>query len=662
MQGDTGSPSDARQHVDAAVLLHGQGKHAEAEAECRAALRLEANHIGALDLLCLILAETGRLPAAADSYRRLAALTPGDPAVHANLGKVLHSMGQYRQAMGSLQRSLALRPDSAETHIYLCNVLAALNRPQDALASCNKAIELDPNMPVAHNHAGNLLAAMGRHHEAIAAFEKALALDPGAAATLNGLGNSLSALGRHEKALVCFERALAADPKFVMAHYNMGMALAALNRHEEAVTHFRAVDATWPRHPGTLYNLGNSLFASFRAAEALEAFERLLAADPRAMQAHLGTGNALQALGRIADARAAYERALALAPDVPTLHRAVADIKKFREDDPQLKTMEALARNMTRFSEQECVSLHFALAKAYDDLGRHDAAFKHWRDGNALKRRMTVYDETAKLGAMRDIESAFTAELIRARRGQGDPSVLPVFIVGMPRSGTTLIEQMLASHPRAFGAGELRYLSDLVQEGKAGARFPFGFASLSNEELCRLGNLYTDRLKSHAPRADRIADKLPANFQNIGLIHLALPNARIIHIKRDPLDTCFSCYSKLFVNNLEFTCDLGELGRYYRAYESLMAHWRRVLPEGAMLEVQYEDLVADFEAQSKRIVEYCGLEWDERCLKFHESERPIYTVSVQQVRHPLFNSSVGRWRPYKEHLRVLFDTLGIDPV
>ncbi|MDE2133896.1 MAG: sulfotransferase [Alphaproteobacteria bacterium] len=540
---------------------------------------------------------------------------------------VLHSMGRHGEALSCLQRSLALDPDSLETHVLL----------------------------------GNVLAALGRHDEAVAAFEKALELRPDVASTLNNLGNSLGALGRHEQALACFERALAVQPTFVLAHYNFGMALAALSRHEEAVAHFRIVASEWPGHPGALYNLGNSLSAAFRAAEALEVFEQLLAIDSRVMPAHLGAGNALQALGRFTEARGAYERALALAPDVPTLHRAVAEIKQFREGDPQLKAMEALARDMARFPEQERISLHFALAKAYDDLGQHMSAFEHLRSGNALKRRTIVYDEAAQLGALHDIESAFTADLMQARRGQGDPSELPVFILGMPRSGTTLIEQVLASHPRAFGAGELRHLLDLVEEGHAGARFPFDFASLSDEGLFRLGSLYAARLKSHAPQADRIADKLPANFRYVGLIHLALPKARIIHVSRDPVDTCFSCYSKLFVNGLEFTCDLGELGRYYRAYEILMAHWRRILPEGAMIEVQYEDLVADFETQARRIVEYCGLEWDERCLRFHEAERPIYTVSVQQVRRPLFRSSVGKWRPYKKHLSVLLETLGIDP-
>ena len=261
---------------------------------------------------------------------------------------------------------------------------------------------------------------------------------------------------------------------------------------------------------------------------------------------------------------------------------------------------------------------------------------------------------------MRALARAFTSEAMAARRGLGDPSEVPVFILGMPRSGTTLVEQILASHPRVFGAGELFYLPELVSAGQAGSRFPGDFPTLSGERLREIGRRYCERLQSLAPKADRITDKLPANFRFAGLIHLVLPKARIIHVRRDPVDTCFSCYSKLFPSGQDYTFELGELGRYYRGYESLMEHWRSVLPAGAMLEVQYETLVADIEGQARRMIEYCGLEWDERCLRFYETERSVRTASFAQVHKPLYGNAVGRWRPYRAHLRGLLDTLGIN--
>jgi hypothetical protein len=249
---------------------------------------------------------------------------------------------------------------------------------------------------------------------------------------------------------------------------------------------------------------------------------------------------------------------------------------------------------------------------------------------------------------------------MQTKGGLGDPSDVPVFVLGMPRSGTTLVERVLASHPDVFGAGELTDFGDAAVGGYAPKPLPFDVASLTGDALRGMGGRYLAHVLPKAPLARRIIDKLPANFRFVGLIHLALPNARIIHVRRDPLDTCFSCYSQLFVNNLEYTYDLAELGRYYRAYEVLMAHWRAVLPAGVMLEVEYETLVGDFEVEARRLVEFCGLEWDARCLKFHEAAGAVQTASAVQVRRPVFRSSVGRWRHYKEYLGPLLEILGAE--
>ena len=435
--------------------------------------------------------------------------------------------------------------------------------------------------------------------------------------------------------------------------------MAKLGRHEGAVAQFEKVLAQRPDHLGALNNLGTSLNALTRPAEALAAFQRVLAANPRSAEAEYGAGIAMLQLGRLADARATFERAVALAPKVPAYHRFLAGAKTFREDDPQLAALEALAQDMPSFPEAEQIDLHFALAKAYDDIQRYDRAFAHLRDGNALKRQAIVYDEAEQLAVSRDIANVFTSELIEARRGQGNPSDVPVFIVGMPRSGSTLVEQILASHPRVFGGGEVDYLSGLVTTSEAGVKFPAGFASLSGGKLRQLGSLYVARLRHLAPQADRITDKMLFNFFFVGLLQLVLPKARIIHVRRDPLDTCFSCYAKMFATELNCAHDLGELGRYYRAYEALMAHWRSVLPAGAMLEVQYETLVENFEEEVRRIVAYCGLEWNERCLEFYRTERSVRTASVVQVRQPLFKSSIGRWRLYEPYLGPLIEALNM---
>jgi LPS sulfotransferase NodH len=301
------------------------------------------------------------------------------------------------------------------------------------------------------------------------------------------------------------------------------------------------------------------------------------------------------------------------------------------------------------------------LGRAFSDLGEHERSFRHLRDGNALKREQLAYDEKQMLGLFEHIRTTFTPELMQEKKGCGDPSEAPVFVVGMPRSGTTLLEQILASHSKVYGAGEIEaFYQAIVKLGypNGGAvAFPDMVPALSPEALRELGSSYVSMIRAAAPDAERIVNKLPLNFKYVGLIHLALPNARIIHIRRDPIDTCFSCFSLLFSGDQSFTYDQVELARYYRGYAALMEHWRSVLPEGVMIEVQYEDLIADVQGQTGAILAHCGLPWEDACLAFHQTERSVTTASSVQVREPVYRTSVGRWRIYANHLQPLIEAL-----
>jgi hypothetical protein len=319
---------------------------------------------------------------------------------------------------------------------------------------------------------------------------------------------------------------------------------------------------------------------------------------------------------------------------------------------------------MDLLEPQERIQLHFALAKAYADLQLHEQSFDHLLRANSMHRCQIDYDEKSMLGMFDRICAVFTSELMRSKRGSGDPSTVPVLIVGMPRSGTTLIEQILASHPKVFGAGELTDLRDVIathcKVAGAPAAYPESFPRISDEALGRIGAAYAARLRQRAPAAERITDKMPGNFLQIGFVRLALPGARIIHARRNAVDTCLSCFARAFDGEQQYAYDLAELGRFYRNYQALMAHWRAVLPPGAMLEVDYEEVVADLEGQARRVVAYCGLEWDDACLRFYETKRIVRTASASQVRHPIYRGAIGRWRPYRRWLGPLLDELGVE--
>ncbi|MDE2184562.1 MAG: sulfotransferase [Alphaproteobacteria bacterium] len=568
----------------------------------------------------------------------------------------LHRQGRLNDAERLYHATLKASPSHSGALQQLGVVCAQTGRFEEAVAYFARAVAVAAN-PGLCTAFGNALYRLGRYTDALDRYGQALSLDARFAEADVGRGSALLALGRSDEALAAFAKALALKPQLVEAVVNTGNIHLADGRGEEALAWFQRSARMRPNFPPALEGTGRAQLAIGRPADALVTFEQLLARDLGSAAAWSGKGNALEQLGRIVEARGAYERAASLSPNSPAYHYPLATIARFEEGDSRLVPLERLAERIESFPSAERIPLHFALAKAYDDLNRPALAFEHMQDGNRLRRASSRYDEAFEIGLMRAMADAFTAELMEAKAGTGHLGEEPVFVVGMPRSGTTLVEQILASHPQAFGAGEPMHLHRLIGMGHAGDNFPAGIVSVPNEQLRSLGALYTARLAAQAPGATRIVDKLPANFRLVGLIRLSLPKARIIHVRRDPMDTCLSCYAGLFAQNLDFSYDLGELGRYYRAYEALMAHWRKVLPQDAMLEVSYESMVEDFETWARRIVAYCGLPWDARCLAFHQTQRIVHTASASQVHQPLYRRAVGRAKAYEPWLGALREAL-----
>jgi tetratricopeptide (TPR) repeat protein len=528
-----------------------------------------------------------------------------------------------------------------------------------------RVLRRDRNHFDALHNLGLILLHRGDVDAAVGLLRKACYQKPNNPDAQNSLGTALQALKRPERAIEHHRKALAIKPQFPEALLSLGFALQTLNRPDEAISHYRQALALRPDYAEAHHNLGTALQTRNLPAEAIPHYQKALAIKPDLAEAYHDLGIALQVVGRIEEASNAFERAIERAPGNARFYRSLTGCKRIAAGDPCLAGMQALADEMASLSEEERIDLHFALGTAFAELGLAERSFPHLLKGNALKRRQIVHDEPAVLRSFERIRAAYTERVMRDKEGLGDPATVPVFVLGMPRSGSTLVEQILASHPKIFGAGELSEFED-ASAGLGGANgAPISsleeISSLTGDQLRRLGASYVESVRALAPAAERIVDKMPGNFRLAGLIHLALPNARIIHTMRDPIDTCLSCFSKLFAGDQPYCYDLGELGRYYRAYEALMQHWREVLPEGVMLDVQYEAVVADIEREARRIIAHCGLEWDGACLSFYKTRRIIRTASAAQARRPIYNSSVGRWRPYSGMIGPLFEALGNPP-
>ena len=454
-------------------------------------------------------------------------------------------------------------------------------------------------------------------------------------------------------------------PKHFETLANFGSLLLLAERLDDAVRILRRALKQKPNSAIVHNLLARLLYLLDRHDEALQRANRAIALDPQFIDARVTLAQGLAELGRYDEALATIAHAIELAPDQARLYHSWGEITRWTSDDPRLAALEELARKAASLPVDDQVNLNFALGKAYADCGDIERAFRHQIEGGALQRRMLRYDEASTLGELDALCRAVDANWMIRHRRVGDPSPLPIFILGMPRSGTSLVEQILASHPKVKALGERVTLNAAIAEACGAPTIPPSLPHLaahwSDSELQRLGALYIKAISRDVlPGATRITDKLPANFRFAGLIHAALPNARIIHTRRDPVDTCLSIFSILFSGHSQiYSYDLRELGRYYRAYEKVMAHWRNVLPPGVMLEVQYEEVVDNLEQQARQIIAHCGLEWDNACLEFYKAERPVRTISHAQVRQPIYRSSVGRPRPPLTLLLPLLEALGV---
>ena len=475
----------------------------------------------------------------------------------------------------------------------------------------------------------------------------------------NGLAHHRA--GRHADAAACYREILAHEPTHPDANQLSGLLAKKAGNFDEAVARMRTSLEQRPDDAEVTYNLGNTHWERGDLETAIACYDRALAIKPDHENAWVNRGRTLQHLGREDEAAESFRRATQVKPtsgkgwENYTLTR-----RRFAPDDPDLAHMRAALDALDPMSA-ETRSLHFALARALSSHGARETAFAHYTAGNAIAFARASYDVADDERLFARIRAVFPADRLH-RASAGDPDARPIFILGMPRSGTTLVEQILASHSAVDPGGERRDLANVVQQVRVAEQptlgFPAWIPAIDADDEARIGRAYLDRLPAPGDGTRHVTDKMPANFRLIGLIRRVLPNARIIHVQREPADICLSCFFQNFTNGNMFAFDQTALGRYYRAYHALMAHWRAVMPAKAWLEVRYEDLIAEPETQVERLLSFCGLTWESACLTFHQTDRPVMTASMSQVRQPLYTSAVGRWRAYKPFLGPLFQALG----
>ena len=669
------NPASAAAYNDLGAMLTLAGRINEAAAAFGAALAHDPAFATAHYNLGAALRVLRRIEPALDHFRRALAADPGLASAHADLGTALAELGRLDEALPHCRQALALAPDNPTARVNLGKLLQALGRPEEALA-CLEPVTAHRSVPPAlRARQGLLLMQLERFEEAGAALREVLASRPDFAEVHCNLalrpevhialGNALQELGHPEASLAHYRAALAVAPDDVDARNNMAAALAALSRHDNALAIAQAALDRAPQSVEAHHNIAIALAGLGREDDALAWYDRTIALDPGYAVAWANKAAALKVLGRFDEARDALRRAIALDPHVPRFYRALIDCVAVEDGRALRGPLEALTDDSARLPPLERIHLHFTLAHLYDE-DEPETAFRHLHAGNALQRRLVDYDEPVILAGIARLRAVFPTPLPHPSALPTAPRPIPIFIVGMPRSGTTLIEQILASHPDVFGAGELECfpiaVGALIERERRSMAYPEMLGTLDVDAWARLGADYRRAITAlAAPAARCVTDKLPLNGFHVGLICRALPDARIVHVRRDPLDTCFSCFSKLFAGSQPFAYDLGELGRYYRAYDATMAHWRAVLPEGSMIEMRYEDVIADLEGQARRLIAHCGLPWGDACLGFHKTTRPVRTASVVQVRRPLYRDAIGRAQRYRPWLGPLIDALAEPP-
>jgi len=598
--------------------------------------------------------ELNQLDFAVKSYEKALAIQPDYAKAYNNLGIVYRELGQMEDAVESYEQAIGIQPGYSEAHNNLGVILQELGQLDEAAEFYKKALGIEPNYVEVHNNLGNIFNELGKTDEALNSYNRALSINPDFADSHNNIGIICQELGQLDEAAMSYEKAIAINPEYAEAHNNLGITLNKLDQFHEAINYYEQALTINPIYDEAHFNLGITLYELGQTDSALNCFKQALEINPNYADAHNNLGNILQDLGQLNEAFNCYVHALAIQPDNAQLHRNLSILKKYNNvSDSQLIHMQSLLSN-NNLSQTDRINFCFALAKAYEDLEMKDELFKVLNEGNKLRKEELNYSVGGNLNKHSLYKKLFKSTIFKSSSHES-PTISPIFIVGMPRSGTTLVEQIISSHRKVHGAGELPALDKII--APIMADYLTHNNSFSEKKFLSIRKEYLKNLSSLNISESIITDKMPTNFENIGFIFNAFPEAKIIHLKRDAMAICWSIYQRYFPNeSLGFPYNMEDLAQFYNSYTEMMVFWHELFPN-QIYDISYEDLTANQEQETKKLLRYCELDWDENCMNFHANKRAVKTASSLQVKEKMYQGSSEAWKRYEEHLKPLIKAL-----
>jgi type IV pilus biogenesis/stability protein PilW len=686
------------QAIELAGEFFSRGQYKQAVNVCRQIIKHKPTHPDAHNILGVSLNAMGRSENGIAMVKRAIELAPRIASYHSNLGELYRLKGDLPAAKEELNEAVRLDPKDAQAFNNLGIIRFEEEDYEGAVECYRKAIDVRPGFPEALNNLGNALRMTKDVDGAMKAYETALSLREVYPEAYNNLGTLLREQKKTNQAEHAFKKALLQDPRYIEAYNNLALLYSGEGNDVEALRQMSEVLKFAPKSAKSLLitariqikrgnieaaeqacrivlsedaqsaealtMLGQVMHESDRYDDAVNLLKSAVEADPENAEARNFYGVSLKSVGRLDDAREQFLKAVELNERLYGTYANLNDLVDYSKEKGLFDRIESIYTEAQNAGSENLLPLHYAYAKALDDVGRPEEALEHYISGGKMKRAQLKYVEEDTFAFFDNIKKAFPASIFKKRPHQGNPDDRFVFIVGMPRSGSTLVEQILSSHPSLAGAGEVKFLSRAIHSVRdrypSLSTYPEMIGEMNPGQFDLIASKYAADMEKAGGGATKITDKLLTNFYFLGLINLLFPNARIVHTKRNPVDTCFSAFTKLFKDDMPHSYDLVELGRYYRKYEELMAHWEKVLPKGVLKTIVYEDVVEDTEKMARELVDFVGLEWDDACLQFHTSSRPVKTASVAQVRKPIYKTSVERWRKYGDGLRPLLDALEYD--